>query len=482
MQNLPRAFGSLGHAGERRWAEIGFMWCARHSDSGRAYFATPVLDLACRQGITGIEQLCEPMEELVRVAQADARDLSRRRDSRAQPARRAGGPAVGVARRGHHAIRARARRSVFPARKRRKPVGVARSPAGFPHGRAQPAARTAARRLVRAPVRIEGKHVVAGQGPAVRRDGRPQRVRARGHAGPRRSNSCGTACRGAPAVRQLRPRRAEQIFREVGAELPKSGQVAWAPLFARYGDDVPRFQLIFDACEDLRVDARVQQRVPNYLARLMLPAASHRLRPPESAALLRSRAGHGRGRARDCPRTAVDAGCAAARPCSTRVRPSRIRSGLRTSSTSRNDARAGHRSQEIYQGAYLPGRGPECGASRARADRAGAAAADAGRRRRRKAGKEEGEQGENEDEQNAETGGERERRARENGRERRPERRLEQDVAAAKPTERRSRAAGRATRASPIPNGIIAKAATSATGAGCRKSRSRNRTSPKPTA
>ena len=36
--------------------------------------------------------------------------------------------------------------------------------------------------------------------------------------------------------------------------MPKSGPVSWAPLFARYGDDALRFQLIFDLCEDLRVD------------------------------------------------------------------------------------------------------------------------------------------------------------------------------------------------------------------------------------
>src|SRR4029079_5924054 len=45
MRNLPRAFGTLGHAGERRWAEIGFMWYARHTDSGRVFFTTPVLDI-----------------------------------------------------------------------------------------------------------------------------------------------------------------------------------------------------------------------------------------------------------------------------------------------------------------------------------------------------------------------------------------------------------------------------------------------------
>src|SRR3954471_284921 len=64
MANLPRAFGSLGHAGERRWAEIGFVWCGRQIESGAAYFATPVLDLSGRQGSSGVEQLSMPAEEL----------------------------------------------------------------------------------------------------------------------------------------------------------------------------------------------------------------------------------------------------------------------------------------------------------------------------------------------------------------------------------------------------------------------------------
>ena len=36
MANLPRAYGSLGHAGQRRWAEIGFIWCERQLESGCA--------------------------------------------------------------------------------------------------------------------------------------------------------------------------------------------------------------------------------------------------------------------------------------------------------------------------------------------------------------------------------------------------------------------------------------------------------------
>jgi hypothetical protein len=57
MANLPRAYGSLGHAGQRRWAEIGFLWCGRQVESGNAYFATPVVELSGRHGITGIEHV-----------------------------------------------------------------------------------------------------------------------------------------------------------------------------------------------------------------------------------------------------------------------------------------------------------------------------------------------------------------------------------------------------------------------------------------
>src|SRR6185436_14440162 len=44
-----------------------------------------------------------------------------------------------------------------------------------------------------------------------------------------------------------------------------------------------RFQLIFDLCEDLRVDSRIQQLVPNYLNRLAATAVQG-ARHPESAA------------------------------------------------------------------------------------------------------------------------------------------------------------------------------------------------------
>ena len=64
MDNLPVAFGVLGHAGERRWAQIGLLWCRRNLESGAAYFATPVKELSGRLGITGIEALATTAEEL----------------------------------------------------------------------------------------------------------------------------------------------------------------------------------------------------------------------------------------------------------------------------------------------------------------------------------------------------------------------------------------------------------------------------------
>ena len=49
----------------------------------------------------------------------------------------------------------------------------------------------------------------------------------------------------------------------------------------RSGEDGLRFQLIFDLCEDLRVDYQVQQLVPNYLQR-MLGNARSGARHPET--------------------------------------------------------------------------------------------------------------------------------------------------------------------------------------------------------
>jgi nitric oxide reductase NorD protein len=76
----------------------------------------------------------------------------------------------------------------------------------------------------------------------------------------------------------------QDMFAEAKIAFPEKGPVSWAPLFMPFGDDALRFQLIFDICEDLRVDYRVQRNVPNYLKRMRNAAHGLGVRHPETAA------------------------------------------------------------------------------------------------------------------------------------------------------------------------------------------------------
>ena len=49
----------------------------------------------------------------------------------------------------------------------------------------------------------------------------------------------------------------------------RAGAVSWAPVFMKFGEDAMRFQLIFDLCEDLRIESRLQRQIPNYFQRLI---------------------------------------------------------------------------------------------------------------------------------------------------------------------------------------------------------------------
>ena len=282
MKNLPRAFGALGHAGERRWAEIGFIWCARHADSGRAYFATPVLELSGRQGCTGVEQLMTPLEELYESRKLT---LSTCLAGAVRVRNLLGAQAVlPWASRGADIMQSgRARGESYFRLESEESVAVL-----LDH---LPGFRMAERnRLLELLLAVwyerafelkestwspeKGRPFVESDGrgifiPAVMPD-RDEAILAVLHTAGR------LAFGGFDRVAL------QAIFQEAGAELPASGAVAWAPLFERYGDDVLRFQLLFDLCEDLRVDCRVQGRVPNFLARLHATGLEHRVRPPEA--------------------------------------------------------------------------------------------------------------------------------------------------------------------------------------------------------
>src|SRR5688572_21825518 len=282
MANLPRAYGSLGHAGQRRWAEIGFLWCGRQVESGNAYFATPVVELSGRHGITGIEQLTQPAEELFESRKLL---LATYLAGAVRVRNLLGSQAIlPWATRGADIMQSgRARGEAYFRLESEESLAVLLDHLpGFRMGERN--------RLLALLLEIWYEHAFElkesnwspekGR-PFVESDGRsvfiPAVMPDRDEAILAVLHTAGRQSFGSFDRRSL-----EAMFRAAGIELPASGPVAWAPLLERYGDDALRFQLLFDACEDLRVDWRVQELVPNYLSRLLATGESHRLRPPEA--------------------------------------------------------------------------------------------------------------------------------------------------------------------------------------------------------
>ena len=284
MANLPRAFGSLGHAGEKRWAQIGFSWCARQIDSGSAYFATPVLDLSGRQGIAGVEQLSTPAEELF-----ESRKLML-------------ATYLGGALRVRNLLGAQA---ILPWALRGADImqsGRARGEAYFRLESEEslalllehlPGFRLVDRnRLLVMLLDVwyggtfdlkESSWSPEKGRPFVETDGRSIYVPA---VMASRDEAILSVLHAAGHIRNGTFDRSamQALFAAAKVEFPAGGAVSWAPLFIRYGDDALRFQLIFDLCEDLRVDCRVQRDVPNYLHRLAATARDAGARHPDTGA------------------------------------------------------------------------------------------------------------------------------------------------------------------------------------------------------
>ncbi|MBN6741177.1 VWA domain-containing protein [Acidithiobacillus sp. MC6.1] len=68
------------------------------------------------------------------------------------------------------------------------------------------------------------------------------------------------------------------LFRDQGLGpqwLDTDQRIAWGSLVAHFGEDSSRFQMIFDLCEDLRVDAALNREMPHYVARIVCAAAAH---------------------------------------------------------------------------------------------------------------------------------------------------------------------------------------------------------------
>jgi hypothetical protein len=284
MANVARAYGALGHAGEKRWAEIGFAWCARQIDSGAAYFSTPVIDLAGRQGgITAIEQLLAPTEELyesrkLMLATYLGGAIRVRNLLGVQailPWASRGADILQTGRtRGEAYFRLESEESLamllehlpgYRLTDRNRLLGMLLDV--WFGGEFNLRESTWSPEKGRPFIETDGRTIYF---PAVMAD-REEAILALLHtAGHMRAR---TFDRAAMA----------EMFLDAGVDFPKAGAVSWAPLFLRYGEDALRFQLIFDICEDLRVDAAVQRSVPNYLRRFARAARSLGVRHAETA-------------------------------------------------------------------------------------------------------------------------------------------------------------------------------------------------------
>jgi hypothetical protein len=355
MSNLPRAFGSLGHAGERRWAEIGFAWCSRQIDSGSAYFSTPVVDLSGRQGISGIEQLAMPAEELF-----ESRKL--------MLATYLGG-----------AIRVRnllGAQAILPWALRGADIlqsGRARGEAYFRLESEESLALllehlpgfrlTDRNRLLSMLLDVwfggafdlkESSWSPEKGRPFVETDGRTLYFPA--VMGNRDEAVLGVLHAAAHMRYGTFARSSMQaLFAAAHVEFPAAGPVSWAPLFVRYGDDGLRFQLLFDLCEDLRVDFRVQHEVPNYLQRLAATARATGARHHETGAYFdlalasvegALRVARGEGRADERFMPLLEAGATVADAY-------RVAADLYA-----EDALPRVSDLEAFHAAYLPGRSP----------------------------------------------------------------------------------------------------------------------------
>ncbi|MEI6318513.1 MAG: VWA domain-containing protein [Pseudomonadota bacterium] len=270
MSNLGHAYGTLGPMGQIRWADIGFAWCARHADSGNAYFSTPVRDLAGRQGVPGIEQLSAPAEELFTTRRLG---LATFLPGAIRVRALLGAGAIAPwARRGIDVLTAdRFRGEAYFRLESEESLRLLLD--DLPGFRAQQNERFLKMVLTAwygEAVDVQDSGWAPDKGrPFVETDGRvvlaPVTLPDREHAVLGVLHVAGHLQFGTYAVAPLKG-----LFSELGldAEITEARAISWEPLVAQFGDDVVRFKLLFDICEDLRVDNAIAMIAPTHLRRM----------------------------------------------------------------------------------------------------------------------------------------------------------------------------------------------------------------------
>lgn len=275
MEQVGDVYRSWGADAEVSWYALGHIWLGRHLDSGTAYFRTPFRELGGGAGIDGVRQLLEPAEALFR-------------ERRLALGSYIGGALrvrklIGVqgveqwARRGADILQAGRQRGEAYFRLESE-ESLAMLLASMPGWRLREHARLLrlfAYAWFGEDLALEDAGWSPDQGrPMIETDGRrlflPVVLGDREEALLAVVHTAGHLHFDTYAADHV-----AALFREVGMTHPPldaEQRITWRPLFARYGEDLLRFQLIFDLCEDLRVDAAIDRLVPGHLRRLWLRA------------------------------------------------------------------------------------------------------------------------------------------------------------------------------------------------------------------
>ena len=272
MGQVGAVFAAWGREGEASWFDLGHTWLERHVDSGVAYFTTDFRTLAGEGGPAGIHALMAPAEALFaerRMALGSylegalkVRDLIGV-DGVHEWARRGADVLQAGRQRGESWFRLDSEESramlleVVPGERIRDHLRLYQllaqgwfgeelliEDSGWRPGDPNPGAETDGARLYLPAVMADHEAAILAVEHVT------------GHL------AFGTYDYDA----------IQALFQRRGTEHPPVDdhqRITWRPLFAEFGDDLVRFGVLFDLCEDLRVDARIDTLIPNYRRRLL---------------------------------------------------------------------------------------------------------------------------------------------------------------------------------------------------------------------
>ncbi|HSP00644.1 MAG TPA: VWA domain-containing protein [Thioalkalivibrio sp.] len=267
-----------GSEGEALWYDLGIRWCERGIPEGRAFFEADFRELSGGEGIEGLKRLMQPAEALYTDRKLNLDVFL-------------AGASIARSLVGSEGLEAWARRGadiLQAGRSRGEAYFKLESEESLKHlldtlPGYRPRAHSRFLRLMQvawfgAHVSMEDGNWRPGRGrPMVETDGQrlflPAAMESRDEAMVAVIHAAGhlhfdTYC----------GEDVEALFRTMGMEHPpldEDQRITWRPLFASFAERMFRFQLLFDLCEDLRVNHRLHALVPGFLSRLLRLARKH---------------------------------------------------------------------------------------------------------------------------------------------------------------------------------------------------------------